>query len=33
VALWALHRYLASWSRRALAGFALTFLLLALSNV
>jgi hypothetical protein len=32
VALWALHRYLASWSRRALAGFAVTFLLLSLSN-
>ncbi len=32
VALWALHRYLASGSRPALAGFAVTFLLLSLSN-
>jgi hypothetical protein len=32
LSLWALHRYLASGSRRALAGFASAFLLQALSN-
>jgi hypothetical protein len=32
LSLWALHRYLAGGSRRALVGFAASFLLLALSN-
>jgi hypothetical protein len=33
IALWALHRYFATWSRRAMAAFALAFALQALSNL